>query len=462
MFRLAALPGILLGALLLLPALSPSALAAPMTASAAALPPTRYGTLHLARPQGDLRGVVILFSGADGWGPAEQAAADRLATANALVIGVDSAFYLSHIDTAATACHLMEGDVETITRQLQRQNGQERYFLPILAGLGAGGALAGRVLTLAPVNSVAGAVAIDPQESPAVAALPCGRGATKVNGFWEIGASPAWPADAAAHFRAGPAFTRRDLPAGANASEQLAALVAAHLATTAPEEGSIADLPVVELPAVGSSAGGSSAGKTTSGRLAVVLSGDGGWRDIDRSIAQRLHDEGVSAVGFDSLRYFWSERTPEQTATDLARVLRVYMARWHAEHVALIGYSFGADVLPFVYPLLPEDLRAHVELLSLVALSSGADFEIRVVGWLGAPPSASARPMAPQLQRLPAGVVQCIYSSESTGKDASACPVLAGTAADVVKMPGNHHFNGDYAGLTRHILDAWKARAGTR
>lgn len=452
MFRPAALFGILLGALPLVPALSPSALAAPMTASAAALPPTRYGTLHLARPQGDLRGVVILFSGADGWGAAEQATADRLAKANALVIGVDSAFYLSHIDTAPAACHLMEGDVETIARQLQRQNGQERYFPPILAGLGAGGALAGRVLTLAPVNSVAGAVAVDPQESPAVAALPCGRGATKVNGFWEIGASPAWPAEAAARFRAGPAFTRQDLPAGANASEQLAALVAAHLATTAPEEGSIADLPVVELPA----------SKPTGGRLAVVLSGDGGWRDIDRSIAQRLHDEGVSTVGLDSLRYFWSERTPEQTATDLARVLRVYMARWHAEHVALIGYSFGADVLPFVYPLLPEDLRAHVDLLSLVALSSGADFEIRVVGWLGAPPSASARPMAPQLQRLPAGVVQCIYSAESKGKDASACPVLAGTAADVVKMPGNHHFNGDYAGLTRHILDAWKARAGTR
>lgn len=452
MFRPAALFGILLGALPLVPALSPSALAAPMTASAAALPPTRYGTLHLARPQGDLRGVVILFSGADGWGAAEQATADRLAKANALVIGVDSAFYLSHIDTAPAACHLMEGDVETIARQLQRQNGQERYFPPILAGLGAGGALAGRVLTLAPVNSVAGAVAVDPQESPAVAALPCGRGATKVNGFWEIGASPAWPAEAAARFRAGPAFTRQDLPAGANASEQLAALVAAHLATTAPEEGSIADLPVVELPA----------SKPTGGRLAVVLSGDGGWRDIDRSIAQRLHDEGVSTVGLDSLRYFWSERTPEQTATDLARVLRVYMARWHAEHVALIGYSFGADVLPFVYPLLPEDLRAHVDLLSLVALSSGADFEIRVVGWLGAPPSAAARPMAPQLQRLPAGVVQCIYSAESKGKDASACPVLADTAADVVKMPGNHHFNGDYAGLTRHILDAWKARAGTR
>lgn len=410
---------------LLLGALSLSARAAPMSAP----PASRYGTLHLTQPQGALRGLVILFSGERGWGAAEQAAAGRLSGEGALVVGVDSAFYLSHIDTAPEACHLMEGDAETISRQLQREHGNGQYFLPIYAGIGAGGALAARVLALAPVNSIAGAVAIDPVESAAVAALPCGRpapgGATPLNGFWESAASPA----------------------GGDAAARLAALVVPHLAPVraADEAGSVADLPLVELPA-----------DRPTDRLAVVLSGDGGWRDIDRSIAETLKGEGVSTVGFDSLRYFWSERSPEQTAADLARVLRVYQARWHANHIALIGYSFGADVLPFVYPLLPEDVRAHVELLSLVGLSTGADFEIRVVGWLGAAPSKRARPMAPQLKLLPAGVVQCIYSSEE--KDGSSCPELAGTAAEVVNLPGGHHFNGDYTSLTRHILDAWTAR----
>lgn len=433
---------VVLFAVLLLAGMVPSRARADMTAQ----PTSRYGTVHLSQPQGELRGVVILFSGEKGWGAAEQQAAGLIAAEGALVVGVDSAYYLSHIDTVPEKCELMEGDAETIARQLQREHGGGQYFLPIYAGIGAGGALAGQVLGLAPVNSIAGAVAVDPVESAAVAALPCGRGATALNGFWEIGATPSWKA--ADVYQAGPAFRRHDLPAGGEAAAQLAALVVPHLAPrlAAEEVGSVADLPLVELPA-----------EHPTGRLAVVLSGDGGWRDIDRSIAQTLKADGVSTVGFDCLRYFWSERSPEQTAADLARVLRAYRTRWHTSHIALIGYSFGADVLPFVYPLLPEDVRAHVELLSLVGLSTGADFEIRVVGWFGAAPSGRARPMAPQLKKLPPAVVQCIYSSEE--KSGSSCPELAGTAADLLDLPGGHHFNGDYEGLTRHILSAWNARA---
>ncbi len=62
--------------------------------------------------------------------------------------------------------------------------------------------------------------------------------------------------------------------------------------------------------------------------MAIVLSGDGGWRDIDSELGSVLAEGGVPVVGLDSLRYFWQERSPKQTATDLERIVKTYGALW--------------------------------------------------------------------------------------------------------------------------------------
>ncbi|NEL42783.1 MAG: virulence factor, partial [Xanthomonas perforans] len=78
-----------------------------------------------------------------------------------------------------------------------------------------------------------------------------------------------------------------------------------------------------------------------SDRMVVMLSGDGGWRELDKGIAAQLQQQGVSVVGWNSLRYFWASRTPQQVGADLDRVIATYQQRWHIHHVALVGYSFG-------------------------------------------------------------------------------------------------------------------------
>lgn len=414
-------------------------LAALLTAVPALSEETHYGTLHLQRPAGAMRGLVILFSRGSGWTAVDQQAAEALAAEGALVAGVETGAYLAAIGTAE--CHVLDGDAWTLARQLQRGAGTQRFFTPLLAGAGEGGALAGRVLAQAPPNTVAGAISVDPAAGPALAALPCGTGATPPNGFWDIATTPA----------------------GGSEAGQLRALAMPHLAMPRAEANDMSDLPLIELPA----------GKPTdmlapTGMLAIVLAGDGGWRDIDKSLAEALVREGVSVIGLDSLRYFWRERSPEQVAATIERILRSAMVRRNVRHVALIGYSFGADVLPFAYTRLPAGLRGEVELLSLLEPSIGADFEIRIVGWLGAAPSAQARPLAPELARVPPRVVQCVYGADDAGD--SVCPALAdigmrgagtsGIGAEVVRLPGGHHFGGDYEALARRILQAWRERMG--
>lgn len=63
----------------------------------------------------------------------------------------------------------------------------------------------------------------------------------------------------------------------------------------------VSDLPVIEVAAQPG---------TSSELFAVLLSGDGGWAGLDKEVAAALSKSGVPVVGVDSLRYFWTPRTP--------------------------------------------------------------------------------------------------------------------------------------------------------
>ena len=76
------------------------------------------------------------------------------------------------------------------------------------------------------------------------------------------------------------------------------------------------DLPLVERPA----------GGEPRPLLAVLVTGDGGWAGIDQEIASALVAAGVGVVGLNSLKYFWTPRTPESASRDLGRILTHYLA----------------------------------------------------------------------------------------------------------------------------------------
>ncbi|MEG1681798.1 MAG: AcvB/VirJ family lysyl-phosphatidylglycerol hydrolase, partial [Stenotrophomonas sp.] len=224
-------------------------------------------------------------------------------------------------------------------------------------------------------------------------------------------------------------------------SEQ--ALLAALPATlsAAPAQG-VATLPLVEMPVAGSK------------RLVVLISGDGGWRDLDKGLAHELNQRGISVVGWNSLRYFWKKRSAAQLGTDLDSVLRTYRQRWQTDDVALVGYSFGADVLPFAYPLLSEEQRRPVRLVSLLGLAHGATFEVRVGGWLGWF-RAQEVPVRSALAGLQPVAHQCIYGTDE--KD-SLCRDLRGDAhMQVRELPGGHHFDRDPSKLAQIIVERWNA-----
>ena len=394
----------------------------------------------------------MLFSEVAGWTAQDDQTADVLAAHGVLVVGVDSGRYAAALATAPEACHGLYNDVTAISGQLQREHGADAFVTPIAAGIGEAGSLAEQILRGAPSNTISGAVSIDPVRAldPRFNPCPPDPAVTQAHGlpgFWSIGTTvkldPSLDTAIAALRKSGAHIETHSFEPAVRQATMLLTLLEPHLAAADMDEDT-SRLPLVELPAL-----------HPSPMLAVVISGDGGWHDLDQTIARNLQDWGVSVVGIDSLHYFWRRKSPEQTARAVSSIIRKYGARWHANSVALIGYSFGAGVLPFVYNRLPPQQRDKVTLMALLGFDSAADFEIKITGWLGMPPSTAALPVAPEIDKVPPGLVQCFYGEDETD---SFCPELAKRQITVIRTPGGHHFGNDYTHLAHVILDGWRRR----
>ena len=200
---------------------------------------------------------------------------------------------------------------------------------------------------------------------------------------------------------------------------------------------SLAALPLTVLPASGR-------GDT----LAVFYSGDGGWAAADVGISDGMIQAGIPVVGVNSLRYFLQRRTPDGAAADLTLVLRHYMAAWGKTRIVLAGYSFGASAVPLIAIHLPADLRNRVRLVALVDPERAGELQFWPGAWLNVS-RASATPIAPALAALNGLPIVCIYGDQ---EPAAACAALPRELAHAVRVPGGHHYGGDYGRVSRAML----------
>ncbi|TBU99559.1 virulence factor family protein [Phytopseudomonas dryadis] len=201
-------------------------------------------------------------------------------------------------------------------------------------------------------------------------------------------------------------------------------------------------LPVVEVAAT-------QPGDTVS----LFYSGDGGWRDLDRAVAEQMAQRGYPVVGVDTLRYFWQRKSPEQAASDLSELMRQYREKWHARRFVLIGYSFGADVMPALYNRLPDSDKQQVDAIVLLALARSGSFEIRVQSWLGQ--AADEAATGPELAQLPAAKVLCVYGQEEAPESGCTQEQAVG---ERLQLPGGHHYDKDYPALAQRLIAAIGAR----
>lgn len=417
------------------------------------------GTLAVYRPNGPIKAFVYLFSDDDGWTDDLNAVGRVLAEEGVLVAGVDLNHVLANSATPDQDCFYLVSDLEEMAQEVEKDAGIEDYMTPILVGRGHGGTLAYVALTQSPDVTTEGIITVDALPSLATKQPFCGPAPfhRSVAGGWAYGMPPGLPGWWRAAVHPGqndyfPWLDRLDEAEKVTLDEQaglgraLAHLVMETVAEVrSSESGGLADLPLVELPAA-----------QDGPFLAVIISGDGGWRDLDKTIGEWLSAHGVATVGVDALRYFWTTKQPAAIARDVTRIVNRYLPLWHREKVLLVGYSFGAGILPATFDALSPEIQAKVAQVSLLGIAPKADFEFHVTGWLGST-SAEAQDVTVPFARIDKRLVQCFYGKE---EEDSLCALPVAEGTERVLTEGGHHFDGDYPKLAETILKGAERRLG--
>lgn len=446
------------------PSLLAAALLFPCAAFAGDPVPLDLGMMpepHISQPEGPVKSAVVLLSDAAGWSAKEDGVAATLSKNGALVIGVDFPAYLTKLKADDGDCVYTISDIESVTQQIERNMGVATYRPPIIAGIGEGGALALAMAAQTPPATVAATVAVDPLAGIPLAKELCTPADKKLEGDRFVYAltegtlpdpvSVIFTKKADAAGRAHAETLKKDWPdveltdsdkeATSALTENLLPLV-----ENPPSVEETLGLPLTILEA-----------KPTMDTMAVIVSGDGGWRDIDAEVGAELQKNGVPVVGLDSLHYFWTKLTPQQVGRDLARIITHYRVEFGVKHVMLIGYSFGADIMPDAYDRLPAGLKNDVSLVSLMAMSGYADYEISVMGIIGASDASQGAAVMDAVAKIDPTKLQCIYGSD---EDDDPCPTLASKGIETIRIEGGHHFDEDYPALAQKLIASLKARTG--
>ncbi|MFT3906922.1 MAG: AcvB/VirJ family lysyl-phosphatidylglycerol hydrolase [Steroidobacteraceae bacterium] len=448
----------------------------------------RFGEVAVYQPAGKPTGVTLFVSGDGGWNLGVIDMAHHLVEQGSVVVGIDIRHYRNVLNEPSSSCQYFGSDFENLSHEVQQRLKLPEYLLPVMVGYSSGATLVYAVALQAPKGTFAGVMSLgfcpdldlvqpicrtngleyDVQRArPRAGAAPSDndpvkgvlfRTSTTNSTPWVVFqgdidevCNPPETRDFVNKTRNGMLVWLPKVGHGYSVErnwlpqflQNYHSLATAALTPATPVAAEVRDLPVVEVPAKGQ------ADTSTSNLYAVLLTGDGGWAGLDQDIADSLATRGIPVVAINSLKYYWKARDPAAAAADLQRVIQHYGRQWNRSKLLLIGYSFGADVLPYLYNRLPAATREAVVSTNLLGLSANATFEFHVSSWIPGSGS-SGYPTVPEIGRMGSAKLLCLQGAD---EDDSSCASLRGANIKTVKLPGGHHFGGDYAALARQILD---------
>lgn len=450
-----------------------------------------FGEVDVYRPEpiSKARGVVLFVSGDGGWNLGVVDMARRISE-RAIVAGLSMPAWQKRAEKAPDRCWYPAGELEVAAQALEKLYGLPRYVAPILVGYSSGATVVYGALAQAPPTTFTGAVSLGFCPDIEVGRPFCGKGtwkptyeAKKHRGWLpekpdlapgEHGA-PRWvalqgdidqvcdpkgtvefvekiPAAKVAYLeKVGHGFS---VPSrwGKSFDEAVGEMLEkgglleplpyeATRAGMAESPDAVRDkLEALGLPLVVSWPKGAK-------NVVVFVSGDGGWAELDQSVAKALASRDVAVVGWNTLRYFWSEKSPERFGEDLARVVEALPAD---VRVFAGGYSFGAEVVPVgVAGARGSGPLARIEGLVLLAPGPYATFEVSPLDWIRTSSLSTDHPVAAALTKATGLPILCIDDSDA---ETSGCHGASNPRLERVEVPGGHHFGGDYASLADRLL----------
>ncbi|MGE5428481.1 MAG: AcvB/VirJ family lysyl-phosphatidylglycerol hydrolase [Methylococcaceae bacterium] len=435
-----------------------------------------FGKIVIYQPAATPSALVLFVSGDGGWNSGVVQMAGNLVVQGAMVAGINIKTYFKALNSLSSPCYYPAADFEEVSLMIQKKYKFPVYHKPILVGYSSGATLVYGILAQAPAATFKGAISLGfcPDieiNKPLCAGSGLKQHVLKAGQSFFLEPSDKLTApfialngtqDQICNFEATSQFIKQvntgqliELPKVGHGFSVLSNWIpqfklAYQRVLSAPSfsEQKTAqnallqsqklmplpvDLPVVLVP---------TAQTDDSKPLVFLISGDGGWTSFDHSLAESLAEKGMPVVGLDAQNYFWNLKTPEKCAQQIGQAVEHYLQQWDKKNFILAGYSFGANIIPFVADKMTPELKEMLTGLYCLSPNEKADFEIHIMDMLGFGAKRESYNVPSQINKMRQFKTTCIFGDQED-KDLPSRFKEAG--AQIITIPGNHHYNNNPA-----------------
>jgi len=117
--------------------------------------------------------------------------------------------------------------------------------------------------------------------------------------------------------------------------------------------------------------------------LVIFFTGDSGRSSFGEKLTDSLCAEDIPLMCINSYRFFRNRKTPQQTLDSILPYIDLNLKRYNRRKFIFAGYSFGSEVVPFLYNLMSDEWKERVEFMVLISPSYNSDFEIHFLDQIG-------------------------------------------------------------------------------
>lgn len=193
-------------------------------------------------------------------------------------------------------------------------------------------------------------------------------------------------------------------------------------------------------------------GTDTTKPLVFYISGDGGWNSFSSSLAETINKSGYTVAVLNSKSYFWEKKTVDKATSDIHAYLQKEFAERKNRQFVLTGYSFGADVIPFIVNKFPVSLNSNLLSIILLSPSATTDFEVHWAELLGWNKKRSMDVVA-EINKM--GLQKTVIIAAKNEDDFPVKEIKLKNFW-IETLPGGHHFEGNTTEVAETMMKYFK------
>jgi type IV secretory pathway VirJ component len=124
-------------------------------------------------------------------------------------------------------------------------------------------------------------------------------------------------------------------------------------------------------------------GNTSNKPLVIFFTGDSGRSSFDKKLTDSLCTDTIPLMCINSYKYFRRRKTPHQTLDSILPYIDLNLKKYNRQKFIFAGYSFGSEVVPFIYNLMSDEWKDKVEFIVLLSPADNSDFKIHFLDQIG-------------------------------------------------------------------------------